>query len=308
MKHQKFNVTAIIISIVVLITACVNFPKSTVDSEPAEYTHDNTSQFYSEVNENVPQFSNDEITTKSFEHYSELDELGRCGTAIACVGLDIMPTEKRGAIGSVKPTGWHLVKYDIVDGKYLYNRCHLIGYQLTGENANEKNLITGTRSMNVDGMLPFENAVADYVHETGNHVMYRVTPVFNGTNLLADGVQIEAYSVEDRGKSVSFNVFVFNSQPGIEINYADGSSRLKGDGSKSVTDAKQPQKSGISDNGDSEVYVLNTNTKKFHYASCSSVKNIRPENRESFNGPVDYLINNGYTACGRCKPNSHSDS
>ena len=308
MKHQKFNVTAIIISIVVLITACVNFPKSTVDSEPAEYTHGDTNQFYSEVNENVPQFSNDEITTKSFEHYSELDELGRCGTALACVGRDIMPTEKRGAIGSVKPTGWHLVKYDIVDGKYLYNRCHLIGYQLTGENANEKNLITGTRSMNVDGMLPFENAVADYVHETGNHVMYRVTPVFNGTNLLADGVQIEAYSVEDRGKSVSFNVFVFNSQPGIEINYADGSSRLKGDSSKSVTDAKQPKKNGISDNGNSEVYVLNTNTKKFHYASCPSVKNIRPKNRESFNGPVDYLINNGYTACGRCKPNSHSDS
>ena len=154
------------------------------------------------INNNVPSFSSNEITTVSFETYSNLDSLGRCGVATACIGKDIMPTEDRGEIGQVKPTGWHTVKYDIVDGKYLYNRCHLIGFQLTGENANKKNLITGTRYFNVDGMLPFENMVADYVKETNNHVMYRVTPVFEGNNLVAGGVYMEAYSVEDSGEGI----------------------------------------------------------------------------------------------------------
>ena len=180
---------------------------------------------YVEMNSNKPEF--DELSTKVFEEYSELDGLGRCGVAYACVGLEIMPTEERGAIGQVKPTGWHTIKYDIVDGKYLYNRCHLLGYQLTGENANTKNLITGTRYLNVEGMLPFENMVAEYVEVTGNHVMYRVTPHFEGTNLLASGVQMEAYSVEDDGEGVCFNVYVYNAQPGIEIDYATGDSRLK---------------------------------------------------------------------------------
>ena len=180
---------------------------------------------YVEMNGNKPEF--DELSTKVFEEYSELDGLGRCGVAYACVGLEIMPTEERGAIGQVKPTGWHTIKYDIIDGKYLYNRCHLLGYQLTGENANTKNLITGTRYLNVEGMLPFENMVAEYVEETGNHVMYRVTPHFEGTNLLASGVQMEAYSVEDDGKGVCFNVYVYNAQPGIEINYATGDSKLE---------------------------------------------------------------------------------
>ncbi len=179
---------------------------------------------YVEMNGNKPEF--EELTTECFEKYSKLDSLGRCGVAYACVGLEIMPTEERGAIGQVKPTGWHTIKYDIVDGKYLYNRCHLIGYQLTGENANTKNLITGTRYLNVEGMLPFENMVAEYVEETGNHVMYRVTPHFEGTNLIASGVQIEAYSVEDDGKGVCFNVYVYNAQPGITIDYANGDSRL----------------------------------------------------------------------------------
>ena len=179
---------------------------------------------YVEMNGNKPEF--DELSTKVFEEYSELDGLGRCGVAYACVGLEIMPTEERGAIGQVKPTGWHTIKYDIVDGKYLYNRCHLLGYQLTGENANTKNLITGTRYLNVEGMLPFENMVAEYVEETGNHVMYRVTPHFEGTNLLASGVQMEAYSVEDDGKGVCFNVYVYNTQPGITIDYKNGDSRL----------------------------------------------------------------------------------
>lgn len=181
-------------------------------------------QPYIAINNNMPTF--EEVSTKSFESYSSLDELGRCGVAYACIGKDLMPTEERGSIGSVKPTGWQTVKYDIVDGKYLYNRCHLIGFQLSGENANERNLITGTRYMNVEGMLPFENMVADYVKETGNHVMYRVTPVFEGDNLLASGVQMEAYSVEDDGEGICFNVYVYNVQPGITIDYTDGDSAL----------------------------------------------------------------------------------
>ncbi len=180
---------------------------------------------YVEIDGNEPRFTEKDKTKKSFEQYSELDSLGRCGVAYANVGQDLMPAEKRGSIGKVKPSGWHTVKYDIVDGKYLYNRCHLIGYQLTAENANEKNLITGTRYMNVDGMLPFENMVADYVKETGNHVLYRVTPVFEGKNLLAKGVQMEAYSVEDEGDAICFNVFVYNVQPGIQIDYATGESK-----------------------------------------------------------------------------------
>jgi len=185
---------------------------------------------YVVVNNNEPFFKEDEIKTSSYEYYSDLDELGRCGITHACVGKDIMPTEDRGNIGQVKPTGWHTVKYDIVDGKYLYNRCHLIGFQLTGENANKKNLITGTRSMNVDGMLPFENMVADYVKETDNHVMYRVTPMYKGNDLVAYGVLMEAISVEDDGEGILFNVFVYNAQPGIEIDYATGESWLVGEG------------------------------------------------------------------------------
>ena len=179
---------------------------------------------YVELNNNEPDFSEEDLTTQSFETYSGLDALGRCGTAYANIGLDLMPTEERGRIGQVKPSGWHTVKYDVVDGKYLYNRCHLIGYQLSGENANERNLITGTRYLNVDGMLPFENMVADYVKETGNHVLYRVTPVFEGMNLVATGVQMEALSVEDNGEGISYNVFVYNVQPGISIDYQTGES------------------------------------------------------------------------------------
>lgn len=181
---------------------------------------------YVVINDNKPDFEEEYLTTKSFESYSELDELGRCGVAFANVGKDTMPTEERGAIGNVKPTGWHTVKYDCVDGKYLYNRCHLIGYQLTAENANEKNLITGTRYMNVQGMLPFENKVAEYINETGNHVLYRVTPIYKDDNLLASGVQIEAQSVEDNGEGVLFNVYVYNNQPKIEIDYKTGDSKL----------------------------------------------------------------------------------
>lgn len=178
------------------------------------------------LNDNNPLFEKNDINTKSFEKYSKLDYLGRCGVAFANVSVDTMPTKERGSIGMIKPSGWHTVKYDIVNGKYLYNRCHLIGYQLTGENANEKNLITCTRYMNTTGMLQFENQVAEYVKETNNHVLYRTTPVFKDDNLLVSGVQIEALSVEDNGKGIKFNVFVYNVQDGIEIDYRTGNSKL----------------------------------------------------------------------------------
>lgn len=180
---------------------------------------------YVVVNGNVPDFSESELTATAFETYGSMDGLGRCSAASACVGIEIMPTEERGAIGQVRPSGWHTVKYEFIDGRYLYNRCHLIGYQLTGENANVQNLITGTRYLNVEGMLPFEDQVASYVRTTGNHVMYRVTPVYDGNNLVASGVEMEAYSVEDRGTGVCFHVFVYNVQPGVIINYANGESR-----------------------------------------------------------------------------------
>ena len=183
---------------------------------------------YVVLNGGKPYFSTDNLSTKSYEEYSELDSLGRCGVCEACIGQDLMPDDERGSIGQVKPTGWHTVKYDCVDGKYLYNRCHLIGWQLTGENANKCNLITGTRYMNVDGMLPFENMVADYIKETGNHVQYRVTPIFEGDNLLASGVVMEAYSIEDNGTDICFNVYVYNVQPEIAIDYETGESYYVG--------------------------------------------------------------------------------
>lgn len=209
-----------------------------------------TGEPYIAVDGNEPDFSEEERTANTFESYSELDSLGRCGAAYACIGRDLMPAEERGSIGQVKPTGWQTVKYETVDGKYLYNRCHLIGYQLTGENANEKNLITGTRYMNVDGMLPFENMVADYVKETGNHVLYRVTPVFEEDDLLASGVQMEALSVEDEGADISYNVFVYNVQPGISIDYATGDSAV----SESELSGAQTEEGVIRGNSRSKIY------------------------------------------------------
>ena len=186
-----------------------------------------TDKEYIIINNNEPYFTEEDYTLTSFEKYSDLDLLGRCGVAYANVGTDTMPTTERGSIGMIKPTGWHTIKYDIVNGKYLYNRCHLIGYQLTGENDNEKNLITCTRQMNIGPMLEYENKIADYIKQTNNHVLYRVTPVFKDSNLLATGVEIEAYSVEDNGKGIKFNIFIYNVQKGIEIDYTTGDSKLK---------------------------------------------------------------------------------
>ena len=182
---------------------------------------------YVVIGDGLPLFDQEDITAVSYEFYSELDSLGRCGYTMACIGKDLMPTDDRESISQVKPTGWKQKQYDFVDGKSLYNRCHLIGFQLTGENANERNLITGTRYMNVDGMLPFENMVADYIWETGNHVLYRVTPIFQGDELVARGVQMEAYSVEDSGEGICFHVYVYNNQPGVTIDYATGHNWLE---------------------------------------------------------------------------------
>ena len=207
---------------------------------------------YIVLNNNVPNFSSSDLTTTSFEEYSPLDSLGRCGIAFANIGTDIMPTEKRESISSVKPSGWQSVKYDIVEGKYLYNRSHLIGYQLTAENANDRNLITGTRYFNATLMLPYENMVADYIKETNNHVLYRVTPVYEGNNLVATGVQMEAKSVEDDGEGIEFNVFVYNVQPGITIDYATGNSALSGE------EITSNSSSSNSNNGSSSSNTSNT--------------------------------------------------
>lgn len=248
---------------------------------------------YVEIDGNKPAFSEEEYTTELFEQYSELDGLGRCGVAYANICKEIMPKEERGAIGQIKPSGWHTVKYDCVDGKYLYNRCHLIGYQLAGENANEKNLITGTRYLNVAGMLPFEDKVADFVQATGYHVLYRVTPRYQGSNLVADGVEMEAFSVEDQGAGISFHVFVYNVQPQITIDYADGSSRLSGENVFEVSKETETPEC---------VYILNKNTMKFHKPDCSSVQDMSKRNIVKYNGDRADVIGMGYEACKRCNP------
>lgn len=251
---------------------------------------------YVEINGNIPFFTANELTAVSFEHYSDLDGLGRCGEAVASVGRDLMPDTDRGSIGSVKPSGWVTVKYDFVDGKYLYNRCHLIGYQLTGENANEKNLITGTRYLNIKGMLPFENMVADFVKETGYHVMYRVTPMFEGNNLVASGVLMEAQSVEDGGEGIRFNVYCYNVQPGVEISYADGSSRaadsLPGTGTAT----------GAATDAAAVTYILNTATGKFHRPDCSAAQKLSDDKKKTYTGTRESLLTDGYEPCGICKP------
>ena len=274
---------------------------------------------YTEVNGNQPYFTEEELTTQSFETYSELDSLGRCGVAYANVGQDLMPTEPRGEIGAVKPTGWHLVKYDNVDGKYLYNRCHLIAYMLAAENANPQNLITGTRYLNVQGMLPFETKVCDYVKNTGNHVLYRVTPIFDGDNLLADGVLMEAYSVEDAGEGIQFCVFAYNVQPGIGIDYATGDNWAESSGTYQSTAASvavetpvpQPEtdtavqitpESSAPQESQGITYVLNTNPKKFHYPTCASVDDMKEKNKQIYTGSREEVINMGYVPCKRCNP------
>lgn len=249
---------ALLITVLPLFTGCsqaselISLPSG---EEVQSFTLENIPQYsgspFVVIHDNEPEFTEEQKITGSFERYDPLDALGRCTQAFANVGRDLMPTEKRGSIGMIKPSGWHLIKYDIVNGKYLYNRCHLIGYQLTGENANKNNLITGTRYLNVEGMLPFEDMVAEYVKETGNHVLYRVTPIYEGNELVARGVQMEGWSVEDRGEGICFNVYCYNVQPGIEIDYATGNSRLAEEAESSSTEAAEGE---IRGNKNSKVY------------------------------------------------------
>lgn len=288
---------AVIILVAASVTACTLLRSSVKENETTVPSGTQTEEPYIKVNGNVPRFSDEEKkTAAAFENYSDLDALGRCGVAFACVGKETMPTEERGPIGSIKPSGWHSVKYDFVDGKYLYNRCHLIGYQLTAENANEKNLLTGTRYLNTKGMLPFENMVADYVKETGNHVLYRVTPVFEGKNLVASGVYMEAYSVEDDGDGICFYVYVFNRQQGVKIDYLTGDS---------VADGTVESASGettSSEKEETKTYVLNISNGKFHLPDCDSVKKMKEENKQIMKCKRSELINAGYSPCGSCKP------
>ena len=263
------------------------------------------------VNDGVPFFDEfDKSRTDAFEEYSDLDALGRCGVAYANICPELMPTEKRGEIGSVKPSGWHTIRYNgIVNGNYLYNRCHLIGYQLAGENANKKNLITGTRYLNIDGMLDFENMIADYVHDTGNHVLYRVTPVFDGDDLVARGVLMEAWSVEDSGEGVCFNAFAYNNQPGIVIDYATGDSRLLNAGEDAATVYVTYAANGSSDNSDgdyevldTQVFVLNSKSGKFHLDGCEYADSMNENNRVDMEDSVDNMLAAGYSPCGKCHP------
>lgn len=243
---------------------------------------------YTVVNDNIPYFDTENIKNYPYEKYSELDKYGRCGVCISLIGKELMPTGERDSIGQVKPTGWHTVKYDFVDGKYLYNRCHLIGFQLTGENANEKNLITGTRYLNTKGMLPFENMVSDYIKETDNHVLYRVTPCFKNENLLAHGVLIEAYSVEDKGKGICFNVFCHNVQPGVKLDYATGQNDL--DNSTCIKRENETEES----------FILNTSSKRIHKPECTGAGKISKKNKKEFSGYLSTLLNEGYKKCPEC--------
>lgn len=290
-KRIRFGLLPLVLLVVFAIIYFFGGQKNPVYSDSVKDVPAFSDAPYVVINDNTPEFEEKDLTTQAYEFYSELDALGRCGYVMACVGKETMPTEDRGNIGQVKPSGWQTVKYDFVDGKYLYNRCHLIGFQLTGENANEQNLITGTRYLNVEGMLPFENMVADYIKETGNHVLYRVTPIFDGDNLLARGVQMEAFSVEDKGAGICFNVYAYNNQPGVTINYADGTSALE-------EEQTQTQSNTHADT----TYILNINSKKFHTEDCEQGKSINKENQQYFTGSREDLIGREYTPAKCCNP------
>ena len=289
MKKNKLTLGSAILVVVLLIAYFFLMPQPesaptiSLDAVPAY-----AGEPYVILNDNTPLFRQEDCVTESYEFYDELDALNRCTQAVACVGKDLMPTEERGSIGQVKPTGWQSAKYDFVDGKYLYNRCHLIGFQLTGENANERNLITGTRYMNVDGMLPFENMVADYIKETDNHVLYRVVPIYAGNNPVASGVTMEAYSVEDDGEGICFYVYVYNVQPGVVIDYTDGTSYAE--------EIVAPEGEEIL------TYVVNTSSGKFHLDTCSQTDSIKSENKESFTVTRSQMLAWNYVSAGCCNP------
>ena len=293
-----------------------------------------------EINQNKPFFEKEEITDSSYLKFVPLDTNGRCGAAEACLGKDTLATKERGEIGEIKPSGWQTVKYDGIDGNYLYNRCHLLAYSLSGENANEKNLITGTRYLNISGMQPFEEKTLDYIEQTGNHVMYRVTPIYKDKELVARGVLMEAKSVEDDGKGVCFCVYCYNVQPDITIDYLTGESKKEepsekpeekkeeaaesaeqekktdeGEAAKQATEetpenavqsetaqvVEEPQ-AVAAPQANAQQYILNTNSKKFHYPSCGSVAKMKEKNKQDFYGTREEVIAAGYSPCGNCHP------
>ena len=312
MKNSIRNLLVTLISIICFCCSCVTEPQESSTEQSVKINVIESRSIvangveipaysgepYCIVNNDVPFFSDsDKKSTEPFEEYSELDKLGRCGVAYANICKELMPDDARGSIGQVKPSGWHTVKYNgVVNGNYLYNRCHLIGFQLAGENANPKNLITGTRYLNIDGMLEHENQVANYVEVYGNHVLYRVTPIFYQDNLVADGVLMEGYSVEDKGKGVQFCVFAYNVQPHIYIDYKTGESCLASETNNEIHNEE------LVLSGEEQTYILNTKTNKFHKPSCSSVTNMKEENKAEYIGLADELILEGYEPCGKCKP------
>lgn len=322
MKNNfNIRVCAFVLVIVLLLSLC-SCKKVIGLSEIPEYKRSP----YVEINGGTPFFEEDEITDEAFESYSPLDMIGRCGVAFACIGLEIMPTEDRGDIANITPAGWEYNgvsnnnSYDFVDGGYIYNRCHLIGFQLAGENDNPQNLITGTRYMNIEGMLPFENMVDDYVEESGNHVMYRVTPIYNGIDYIAQGVLMEAYSVEDDGRGVCFCIFAYNVQPGVIIDYYTGANVASGEELPELPDDNREEIAGgtnndengkenndeNTENGNTDKenadFALNTSSKKFHKPDASCVDRISDKNLEFYKGNREDLLSDGYSPCGICKP------
>lgn len=280
---MKIKIVIALLILTFLLTACEESSSKPANSQS---TSKETNDIYIELNNNIPSFTDKELEASAYEYYSPLDSLGRCGQCIAMLNKDMMPKNERGDISNIKPSGWQTVKYrGIIEDDYLYNRCHLIGWQLSGENDNPLNLITGTRDFNIEGMLIFENKVASYIRRTNNHVLYRVTPVFEGDNLIAKGVQIEAKSVEDNGAGICFNVFIYNSQPQIGIDYATGNSWLIKDESNMIGE-----------------YILNISSKKIHFKDCKGAADISDKNKEEYTGNIEDLFKKGYTKCGICSP------
>jgi len=299
MKNRIISLVLLLTVVLSLFVGCFGQPEANISlSDIPDYS----GKAYVSVNNGEPFFTEDEISLTPREEYSPLDPLGRCGVAFACIGIETMPTDKREDIGSVTPSGWKYNKisnnneYDFVDGKRIYNRCHLIGFQLAGENANEKNLITGTRYLNIEGMLPFENQIASYIKATENHVVFRVTPIFDGENLVASGVLMEAFSVEDEGEGIKFCVYAYNVQPGVIINYFTGQNVPSGEQLPPVDDKPE-----LEENYD---YVINTETKKVHTASCTYAEKLSGTKRREFRGDVETLCEEfmGYSACRTCLP------
>ena len=309
-KRYFEAIIALIIAAVITLSGCElslgNIPGGgNAGSQNAPISLDNIPEFstlaYVEINSNQPFFTEDEITATAFEEYAPLDTLGRCGVAFASIGIELMPTDDRGSISEVTPSGWEYNgvsnnnTYDFVDNRYIYNRCHLIGFQLTGENANKCNLITGTRYLNIRGMLPFEDMVADYIKETRNHVMYRVTPIYDSYDLVARGVLMEGWSVEDDGDGICFCIYAYNAQPGVEINYRNGVNRKSGDTSVDLDTPAEPAE---------KTYIINKKTKKYHLDTCHYTKDMAAENRESFTGTKEALLAEypDHVPCASCDP------